>query len=97
MVSEAQLEPCELQGEADNLLFCRATQFAITKALPYIFSSFGFGTWYFFAAWMLIGTAWAFFLLPETKGLTIDQMDLILYVLLQSPFNKIYTDPSQRL
>ncbi|KFY27362.1 hypothetical protein V491_00933 [Pseudogymnoascus sp. VKM F-3775] len=54
-----------------------ATQFALTKALPYIFSSFGFGTWYFFAAWMLIATAWAFFLLPETKGLTIDQMDLI--------------------
>lgn len=29
---------------------------------------------------MLVATIWAFFLLPETKGLTIDQMDLILYL-----------------
>ena len=29
---------------------------------------------------MLVATAWSYFLLPETKGLTIDQMDIILYV-----------------
>ncbi|KAL8290906.1 hypothetical protein RB597_008936 [Gaeumannomyces tritici] len=52
-----------------------ATQFAITKALPYIFSSLGFGVWFFFACWMLLATVWAFFLLPETKGLTLDQID----------------------
>ncbi|KAI5865417.1 general substrate transporter [Durotheca rogersii] len=52
-------------------------QFVITKALPYIFSSFGYGTWFFFAAWMLVASTWAFFMLPETKGLTIDQMDVI--------------------
>ncbi|TEA21559.1 Quinate permease [Colletotrichum sidae] len=54
-----------------------ATQFAITKALPYIFSAFGYGTWFFFAAWMIVATLWAFFFLPETKGLTMDQMDVI--------------------
>ncbi|KAI8622974.1 general substrate transporter [Xylariaceae sp. FL1651] len=54
-----------------------AFQFVITKALPYIFTSFGYGTWFFFASFMLIATAWAFFFLPETKGLTIDQMDYI--------------------
>ncbi|KAH8880990.1 general substrate transporter [Thozetella sp. PMI_491] len=57
-----------------------AIQFVITKALPYIFSSFGYGTWFFFATWMLVATTWAFFFLPETKGLTIDQMDALLYV-----------------
>lgn len=56
------------------------TQFAITKALPYIFSSFGYGTWFFFAAWMMVATIWTYFCLPETKGLTIDQMDTLLYV-----------------
>jgi tellurite resistance protein TehA-like permease len=67
-----------------------STQFAITKALPYIFSSFGYGTWYFFAAWMIVAAVWAFFLLPETKGLTIEQMDLILYVI--SSVSKLFTN-----
>ena len=49
----------------------------MTKALPYIFTSFGYGTWFFFAASMLIATLWTFFFLPETKGLTIDQMDTL--------------------
>lgn len=54
-----------------------AVQFAITKALPYIFASLGFGVWFFFACWMLLATTWAFFLLPETKGLTLDQIDTL--------------------
>ncbi|GKT95803.1 quinate permease [Colletotrichum tofieldiae] len=54
-----------------------ATQFAITKAMPYMFTSFGYGTWFFFAGWMIVATVWAFFFLPETKGLTMDQMDVI--------------------
>ena len=57
-----------------------AVQFAMTKALPYIFTAFGYGTWFFFASWMLLASTWAFFMLPETKGLTLAQMDVILYV-----------------
>ncbi|KAH8835985.1 general substrate transporter [Flagelloscypha sp. PMI_526] len=52
-------------------------QLVITKALPYIFTSFGYGTWFFFACWMLIATIWAIIALPETKGLTLEQMDVI--------------------
>jgi tellurite resistance protein TehA-like permease len=55
-------------------------QFVITKALPYIFNSLGYGTWFFFASWMLLATIWSFFFLPETKGKTLDEMDTILYV-----------------
>ncbi|KAI1065741.1 hypothetical protein LB507_001359 [Fusarium sp. FIESC RH6] len=53
------------------------TQFAITKALPYIFKSFGYGTWFFFACWMITATVWAFFFLPETKGKTLEEMDIM--------------------
>ncbi|CAI7580203.1 hypothetical protein N7533_009886 [Penicillium manginii] len=53
------------------------TQFIISKCLPYIFKSLGYGTWFFFASILIIATIWAFFLLPETKGLTIEQMDMI--------------------
>ncbi|PNY23276.1 quinate permease [Tolypocladium capitatum] len=55
----------------------RLTQFAITKALPYIFISFGYGTWFFFASWMILASIWAFIFLPETKGRTIDEMDVV--------------------
>jgi hypothetical protein len=68
---------------------CRLTQFPITKALPYIFSSFGYGTWYFFASWMLVAFVWSYFLLPETMGATIDQMDYILYVLILIPSTRL--------
>lgn len=56
----------------------RLVQFAITKALPYIFESFGYGTWWFFAAIMMVATLWAFFFLPETKGKTLEEMDVML-------------------
>ncbi|KAL4987383.1 general substrate transporter [Aspergillus falconensis] len=52
-------------------------QFVITKALPYIFKSLGYGTWFFFASWMMLATIWSFFLLPETKGKTLDEMDTL--------------------
>lgn len=58
----------------------RLTQFIITKSLPYIFTSMGYGTWFFFGTWLLIAMTWAFFFLPETKGVSIEQMDLLLYV-----------------
>jgi hypothetical protein len=56
----------------------RAVQFTITKALPYIFKSLNWGVWFFFAGWMLLASVWAFFLLPETKGKTHDEFDIIL-------------------
>ncbi|KAK1967679.1 general substrate transporter [Colletotrichum sublineola] len=52
-------------------------QFIVTKALPYIFSSLDYGVWFFFAGWMLTASVWAYFFLPETKGLTIDHMDIL--------------------
>lgn len=57
-----------------------ATQFPISKCLPYMFDAWGYGTWFFFAASLTIAVIWSFCLLPETKGLTTDQMDMILYV-----------------
>ena len=61
----------------------------MTKALPYIFTSFGYGTWFFFASWMLLASTWAYFMLPETKGLTLSQMDVILYVKLNKPIPNV--------
>lgn len=49
-----------------------------------MFDSFAYGTWVFFAGFMVVATLWSYFLLPETKGLTVDQMVMILYVNLPS-------------
>ncbi|GAM39512.1 hexose transport-related protein [Talaromyces pinophilus] len=68
-----------------------AIQFPVTKALPYIFTSFGYGTWYFFASWMLVATAWAYFFVPETKGLTIDQMDYVFGYNSDAPYSIPHT------
>jgi preprotein translocase subunit SecF len=65
-------------GTALTDTISRLIQFVITKALPYIFKSFGYGTWFFFASWMMLATIWSFFFLPETKGRTLDEMDQIL-------------------
>ncbi|KAL3956906.1 hypothetical protein ACCO45_009752 [Purpureocillium lilacinum] len=53
-------------------------QFAITKALPYLFNALGYGTWFFFASSMIVASIWAFIFLPETKGRTLNDMDIIL-------------------
>ncbi|KAL2202219.1 general substrate transporter [Sarocladium strictum] len=74
-----------------------AIQFAITKALPYIFTSFGYGTWFFFACWMLVATIWAYFLVPETKGLTVDQMDLIFGYQNDRPYEIPHTSLTNRI
>ncbi|KAL5375776.1 hypothetical protein PMIN06_005039 [Paraphaeosphaeria minitans] len=73
-----------------------AIQFPVTKALPYIFTSFGFGTWYFFAGWMLLATVWAYFLLPETKALTLDQMDRIFGYNYDSKYRIPHTSMTNR-
>lgn len=39
-------------------------QFAITKALPYMFESLGYGVWFFFASEMVIASLWAYWILP---------------------------------
>ncbi|KAK8869535.1 hypothetical protein IAR55_000101 [Kwoniella newhampshirensis] len=50
-------------------------QFAITKSTPEIFIAMGWGTWIFFAACLMLSAVWAYFFLPETKGLRLDEMD----------------------
>lgn len=35
----------------------------------------GFGTYVFFGAWCYVAAVWAYFLVPETKGKTLEEMD----------------------
>lgn len=52
-------------------------QFIITKSTPFMITSMGYGTYFFFAASMTVSFAWVWFLLPETRGLHLEDMDVI--------------------
>lgn len=49
--------------------------FIVTKALPEMFSSMGYGVYIFFATCLIAASVYAFFFIHETKGLRVDQMD----------------------
>ncbi|KAF2230988.1 general substrate transporter [Viridothelium virens] len=52
--------------------------YVVTKSLPYMFTSMaGYGVYIFFASCLVCASIYAFFFLPETKGLRMDQMDEI--------------------
>ncbi|KAL2882843.1 hypothetical protein SGCOL_001533 [Colletotrichum sp. CLE4] len=49
--------------------------FIVGVATPPMMDKLGFGTYVFFGTWCFIASVWAFFLVPETKGKTLEQMD----------------------
>ncbi|KAJ7797329.1 quinate permease [Mycena olivaceomarginata] len=50
-------------------------QFVIARATPYMFLSMGYGTYLFFGLLTLLGGVYVFFVVPETAGIPIEQMD----------------------
>ncbi|KAF7352410.1 putative quinate permease [Mycena venus] len=52
-------------------------QFVIARATPYMFQSMGYGTYLFFGLLTLLGGVYVFFVVPETAGIPIEQMDVI--------------------
>ena len=51
------------------------SNFIIGVATPPMLDSAGFGTYLFFAAFCFLAIVWAYFLVPETKGKTLEEMD----------------------
>lgn len=52
-------------------------QFIIAYSTPYMVRSFGFGLFLFFGTSVVIGMTFAFFFLPETKGVQLEDMDIM--------------------
>lgn len=76
----AELWPNRIRsfGGALSQCFHWLFYFAILKATPSMLSSMHtWGTFLFFAVWCLIAIVYAFFCVPETAGLSLEQMDYV--------------------
>ena len=49
--------------------------FIVGVITPSMIAQAGFGTYIFFACWCLLSGVWAYFLVPETKGKTLEELD----------------------
>ena len=56
---------CTAITTADQWLW----SFLISRTTPYMITSLGYGTYMFFGALMILMGFWAFFFVPETKGM----------------------------
>lgn len=51
--------------------------FAVAFLTPPMLSGINWGTFIFFSAWCLIAVLFVIFFLPETKGKTLEEMDVV--------------------
>ncbi|OAA59733.1 Sugar/inositol transporter [Niveomyces insectorum RCEF 264] len=52
-------------------------QFTVVYSLPYMINAMGYGTYLFYAVWIVIAFFFAYFFVPETKGVALEDMDLL--------------------
>jgi hypothetical protein len=51
--------------------------FIIARSTPYMISDLGYGAYFFFAAILVLMGVWSFFFVPETKGVSLEEMDML--------------------
>jgi sugar porter (SP) family MFS transporter len=51
--------------------------FIIARSTPYMISDLGYGAYFFFSAILVCMGLWSFFFVPETKGVTLEEMDAL--------------------
>ncbi|KAK8063446.1 hypothetical protein PG996_008098 [Apiospora saccharicola] len=51
--------------------------FIIARFTPYMISDLGYGAYFFFGSILVSMGVWAFFFVPETKGVMLEQMDTL--------------------
>ena len=51
--------------------------FIIARSTPYMISDLGYGAYFFFASILVAMGVWSFFFVPETKGISLEEMDML--------------------
>ena len=51
--------------------------FLISRFTPQMFAKMDYGVYFFFSSLMILSVAFVYFLVPETKGIPLESMDLL--------------------
>ncbi|THY69973.1 general substrate transporter [Aureobasidium pullulans] len=51
--------------------------FIIARSTPYMISDLGYGAYFFFGVILIAMGIWSFFFVPETRGITLEEMDAL--------------------
>ena len=51
--------------------------FIIARSTPYMISDLGYGAYFFFSSILVAMGIWSFFFVPETKGISLEEMDIL--------------------
>lgn len=51
--------------------------FIIARSTPYMISDLGYGAYFFFGSILVAMGVWSFFFVPETKGISLEEMDML--------------------
>ena len=49
----------------------------IARSVPYMITNIGYGTYFLFAACLTLAVPFVYFFCPETKGLSLEDMDVL--------------------
>lgn len=78
----AEIFPLRLRGI--GMAICTATHwlmnFVIARSVPYMISDIGYGTYFVFASFITLSIPFVYFFVPETKGLSLEEMDILFGV-----------------
>jgi hypothetical protein len=70
-----------LRIRAMGVALCTATHwlmnFVIARSVPYMITNIGGGTYFVFASFLVAAIGFVFFFVPETKGLSMESMDVL--------------------
>jgi len=74
----AEIFPLRIRGV--GMAICTATHwlfnFVIARSVPYMVSNIGYGTYFVFATCLTLSIPFVYFFVPETKGLSLEQIDV---------------------